>query len=572
MSPTKQGADYFRMIFYDTPVVYKQISSHKSFKVFDELFGDRLTAIQNDIKADLEPDGILLRPAVLLALGKSLQARLKRLLQPVLLACYEDSVEQAVVRGELSAERTTAQELKFRRQFIRTMRKEGTRSLFAESSYLEHMTRQIIYDWRVDTRTFLLRLARDWDVIFRTAGWPLKPTSKILQKIRCDVSDMHDGGQTAKIIEVSAGKFVYKPRSLGSETGFYTLLRQFNREGLDPPIYTPWVLQKNTYGWMEYCQPLSNLKQGPSIDQNARQFGLLSAVWYMLGGTDLHRDNILFTKKGVVIVDSETIFEADLHYASDRTNQQKQIEQAPDSHTILSTHAFATYLSSPVSKRGKRKDIAGVARYKELLERTAPSEPFISETFVRVASKTLGETLGYFKHIPTGSLIKTLQQHFSGRTSCRVILRPTRTYTVLRHNLIHSFSPLGGRSRAAAYLREQLGLVPAGEHRSLVDYTVIEHAEVAQLMRLDIPYVARTLGKNQLRLAPGSKTIDLPNIDFISVRQRLWWLQRPQFISEQVRLVRQALTPPLQHSHPTSFTRQFSDKTEVRASRAAIEP
>ena len=101
-------------------------------------------------------------------------------------------------------------------------------------------------------------------------------------------------------------KLVYKPRSLAIDIAFQQFIEWFNHVNEVSELYTFKIIDKNNYGWCEYveyafCQ---NLKE---IELFYFRLGVLLMILYLLGGYDMHAENLVAHGSFPVIVDYECL-------------------------------------------------------------------------------------------------------------------------------------------------------------------------------------------------------------------------------------------------------------------------
>ncbi len=548
------GAEYYRLVFGGTQGAKWRIHPEKPFRVFESLYADQFAALSQtlaqDMESSLKPDGIQFRPAVWLALSRALQSRVRQLLAPILQANYKTIIEQAVASGAIAPKRTISEETEIRQWFLTTMQQAGIARLFAAYPYVEQATQRLVRDWYDDTRHFIERLVQDIDTVYVAANLP-RPTMVQIRTVRCDTSDLHAGGQTVKIIQTNEARFVYKPRSLTCETQFYQLLGDLEQRGLPTTLHKPWTIDKQTYGWMEYCAPLRKAVSA-AAGELAQQSGALAAVWFLLGGTDLHQDNLLFTTQGVVIVDCETMCEADLHYTRKARHQAPSSLDEASAHSPLATHAFSLLMTDPRRRSKKLREIGGIMQYQRLLQRSPLSSKVRAREwhhFVDIVAKSTTATLRFLTEQPIANLV---YNRFAGTTPARIILRPTRGYAAILHNLSRTVQALQETVSAERYIGEQLDRLPL-LHQNLFDTTKIKRAEIASLLCFDIPYFGRTIGRNQLYIRDTPVTME--KLDFSALHARLQWLQDPDFIRKAENLIRRNLLLVEQNAKDYSTTR-----------------
>ena len=129
-----------------------------------------------------------------------------------------------------------------------------------------------------------------------------------LTSLRFAAGDSHRGGRSVAILSCEAGRLVYKPRSVQPELALKGLLSWLERElGRPLPMRVPRAVSSGDHGWTDFIghvfaadrQELRSFYQG---------LGQWLAVMRLLGGTDLHAENLIAHGSHPVIVDCETLF------------------------------------------------------------------------------------------------------------------------------------------------------------------------------------------------------------------------------------------------------------------------
>jgi lantibiotic modifying enzyme len=129
-----------------------------------------------------------------------------------------------------------------------------------------------------------------------------------LRSLSLGVGDTHRSGQTVARLDFAEGSAMYKPRSLGVDMAMDALLARILPPGpAEERIRVPRVLARAGYGFTEfiehrYCQNDSELKCF------YRNLGYWLAVMRLVGGTDLHSENVIAHGPVPVVVDVETVF------------------------------------------------------------------------------------------------------------------------------------------------------------------------------------------------------------------------------------------------------------------------
>lgn len=120
--------------------------------------------------------------------------------------------------------------------------------------------------------------------------------------------DTHKGGRTVSILSTDAGKIVYKPRSLSIDVALSDFLAWLTTK-IDSPLHfiVPDVIVKNGYGWARFVSH-EYAESDKECARFYRGIGQILAVMRMMGGTDLHAENLIAHRGTPVLVDCETLF------------------------------------------------------------------------------------------------------------------------------------------------------------------------------------------------------------------------------------------------------------------------
>ncbi len=136
----------------------------------------------------------------------------------------------------------------------------------------------------------------------------LQTESLTLTAVSFGQGDTHNGGQTVSIIDTNVGKIVYKPRSLAIDIALTDFLKWLRLQLTEPlHVKVPQVIDMGHYGWAQFVG-----HEYATDEAECRQFycgiGQILALMRMLGGTDLHAENLIAHRGIPVLVDCETLF------------------------------------------------------------------------------------------------------------------------------------------------------------------------------------------------------------------------------------------------------------------------
>lgn len=129
-----------------------------------------------------------------------------------------------------------------------------------------------------------------------------------LESLRFGAGDSHGQGLTVAVVGCQGGGLVYKPRSLAIDSALRDFLAVLTREHGEPlPIQVPRVVDRGEHGWSEFVA-----HRHAADEDELRSFylgiGHWLAVMRLLGGSDLHAENLIAHGGHPVVVDCETLF------------------------------------------------------------------------------------------------------------------------------------------------------------------------------------------------------------------------------------------------------------------------
>jgi len=159
----------------------------------------------------------------------------------------------------------------------------------------------------VATRELIVRLNRDRDALRAHLFGGRDPGRPI--DITLAMSDPHHGRRRVALLRFSSGlRVIYKPRNVDLERAYHDLLTWFAAAGLHPAPFGPRVVERDDYGWVEVIdpEPLSTTDEASSYFQAA---GALLCLAWLFGGRDLHMENVIATRHGPVLIDTEMLLQ-----------------------------------------------------------------------------------------------------------------------------------------------------------------------------------------------------------------------------------------------------------------------
>ncbi|MEK3674572.1 MULTISPECIES: type 2 lanthipeptide synthetase LanM family protein [Paenibacillus] len=123
-----------------------------------------------------------------------------------------------------------------------------------------------------------------------------------------DLGDSHKKGSSVEIIETSAGKLVYKPRSLMVDAHFTEVVNWLNNSGVKYPLRTAKVLDRKKYGWQEFI-PYNDCTDEAQVQRFFYRQGMNVALLYAFRSVDFHNENLIASGEYPILIDLETLFD-----------------------------------------------------------------------------------------------------------------------------------------------------------------------------------------------------------------------------------------------------------------------
>lgn len=202
--------------------------------------------------------------------------------------------------GELTA---TTDAARFSQFVERSLRPEFAEHLDRRYPPLLRRLRRAVDQQRGAIEALVMRFIADRDALALLLGRP----AGCLTGLSLGQGDLHAGGHTVARLTFEGGAVMYKPRSLRIDAALDSFLASVFGE--DPVrVRVPAVIDRGDYGWAafaahRYCTGEEELKTFYG------GLGHWLAVLRLLGGTDIHLENLIAVGPVPVIIDVESLFE-----------------------------------------------------------------------------------------------------------------------------------------------------------------------------------------------------------------------------------------------------------------------
>lgn len=194
-----------------------------------------------------------------------------------------------------------------RTEFLSELFADSWAAIFRKYPVLDRLVHTLIADWKTNISELRQRLENDWLKILATFSPEENPGP--LAHLYLGLSDPHDGGGSVSELVFAGGwHLIYKPRPLQIDERFQALLAWLNARGAEPSFRITQLLDRGDYGWVEFIHavPCENLE---GVREAYRGYGMLLCLFYLLGETDAHLENIIVSGNEPVAVDVETLFQ-----------------------------------------------------------------------------------------------------------------------------------------------------------------------------------------------------------------------------------------------------------------------
>jgi type 2 lantibiotic biosynthesis protein LanM len=189
--------------------------------------------------------------------------------------------------------------------FVEYLFEGGLLKFFQEYPVLARLAATVTDLWVDATREFICRLESDKLEIQHT----FQPDTELGQvvAVQANLSDYHNNGRSVIAVQFASSlKLIYKPKDIGLEEAYFRLLSWFNEQSLFLPFKLLKIINRSTYGWVEFAESLP-CKEQAEAQRYYQRAGALLCLVYILEGTDLHNENIIACGEHPVLIDLETL-------------------------------------------------------------------------------------------------------------------------------------------------------------------------------------------------------------------------------------------------------------------------
>jgi type 2 lantibiotic biosynthesis protein LanM len=391
-----------------------------------------------------------------------------------------------------------------------------------------------------------------------------------LESIQLGLSDPHRGGRAVAILHFGEGeevhRVVYKPKDMQVDLVYQQVLQELNRGSSLPPLRHLSVLSCPGYGFMEWVEHrlCTSDAELAAFYTNA---GRTMAVLHLLGCTDCHYENLIASGDQMVLIDTETLLEADLRdLISDDGDDPDALSPLQNSMqgSVLRSGLLPQWLMAGAGRK-RAFDVSALGIQPPPPERDQPgwlglnsdgmmagrsTQPCELPTSLPVGLGSPQRLTEFVEELCNGFEAQMLEvirlrpqlqealEGFRGKPR-RLVARATRLYFTIQRQMLE---PAALRSAVAQGLKlEQLSRSFVLASEKPLNWPMFE-AEVRQMERLDIPFFEHLIDGEELPLPEGLAPIEafMKSSGLAAAHRRLKELDSAE-ISFQQQLVRGAI-------------------------------
>ena len=188
----------------------------------------------------------------------------------------------------------------------RIVEREHALAILSEYPVLARLLVTAADNWLDFNLEFFRHLCQDWEELKSTFSPSSDPGQ--LEALKAGAGDSHRRGRSVIVVQFTSGfQIVYKPRSMSVDAHFQKLLSWLNERGDHPPFRTLKILERATHGWMEFVA-CSDCASKEELERFYERQGGYLALLYALEAVDFHFENLIAAGEHPVLIDLESLF------------------------------------------------------------------------------------------------------------------------------------------------------------------------------------------------------------------------------------------------------------------------
>lgn len=412
--------------------------------------------------------------------------------------------------------------------FVAELLGSGYGLLLAEYPVLGRLLAVVTRLWLDSSEEMLRRLAGSRSGLAQSFGIP---PNAILNAIQLGLSDPHRGGRTVAILSFGEGhktrKVVYKPKDMQVDATYQHVLQALNKASTLEPLRCLTVLTRDGYGFMEWVEhrPCSSDEELARFYTNA---GRTMAVLHLLGCTDCHYENLIASGDQLILIDTETLLEADLRdLISDDLDDPDLLSplQSSMQGSVLRSGLLPQWLMAGAGRKvafdisalgiqpppPEREQHGWLGLNSDGMMAGRSSQPCELPTSLPVDLGSPQRLTEFIEELCTGFAIQLQEairirplllgalDGFSGQPR-RLVARATRLYFTIQRQMLEPFSLRNAVAHGLKLEQLSRGFMLASEKP--LNWPMFK-AELLQMERLDIPFFEHLIDSEELPLPEG---------------------------------------------------------------------
>lgn len=431
-------------------------------------------------------------------------------------------------------------------QFLEHLFDGGVADFCVEYPMFARLVTTQLRQWRRQITEIARRVQRDREALAERFG----DEAGTVTELELLTEDTHqDGRGVARLTFDSGLTVVYKPRSVEPLRTFYGVLDRLNEELPAPNFRVPLLLERDTYGWMEWITHES-CPDAAAAERYYRRAGALVCLCYLLEFVDCQFENLVAAGEHPMLVDGETV----CHPFVDTSRRPEAVgPDTPERTTVLLTSllpfrsvdsyqgeanelsvglsgiavddgAMPTPTVSVPKVKATNSDVMAVSEQASEIERernVAMLNGEVADPDEHVDEIVAGfrETYRRVVELRDEERLATLgvPEAFTG-VNRRLVYRPTMQYgRVLRS--MNDRECMASGARFEVELEELAGSLYNG-HSEDIPWSLYE-AERRALVRLDPPRFVYDTDRQEVRSHDGATGVDIDAGGVERARQRI---------------------------------------------------
>ncbi len=239
------------------------------------------------------------------------------------------------------------------KSFVADVHDSHLNLIFNEYPVLGRLVATLVDLWLIRSEELLQRITTNIHSLYEKFAISAGST---LTSIDQGKGDFHCGGASVAILGFThpvtneSTRVVYKPKDIRLDICYQNFLSHVNFIGAEaqnlPPLRVLKVMGSGDYGFIEFL-PHKTCESDDMLRMFYWNAGRLLAILYLLGCSDCHHENLIANADQLILIDSETLFEADPYAATDVEPTEDHLVDLDISASVLRTGLLPNWQMYP---------------------------------------------------------------------------------------------------------------------------------------------------------------------------------------------------------------------------------